>query len=90
MRGRCLLRGTATRSCLSARQQPGRDYHSLVHDDRDRVVQDTLPKDDRVQLRVHLVCVEDGENSDGIGSRERRSENEAFEQGEFQSLKTEE
>lgn len=37
------------------------------------IVQDTLAKDDRVELRIDLVRVEDCEDRDGIGSRECRT-----------------
>ena len=36
----------------------------------DGIVQDTLAKDDRIELRVDLICVEDRENRDGIRGRE--------------------
>ena len=43
-----------------------RPLHSLVHDDRDSIVQDALSENDRVQFRVDLVGVEDGKDRDGI------------------------
>lgn len=44
--------------------------HLLKHDDGHCVIQDTLSKDDRVQLGVDFELVEDGENSDWIGGRQ--------------------
>jgi hypothetical protein len=54
----------------------------LVHDDGDRIVQDTLAEDDGVQLGIDFIRVEDGENRDGIRGRERRSKDEAFQERE--------
>jgi hypothetical protein len=42
--------------------------YSLVHDDRDGIVEDTFAEDDAVQLRIDFVCVEDGQNGYRIGS----------------------
>lgn len=42
--------------------------YSLIHDDRDGIVEDTFAEDDAVQLRIDFVCVEDGQNGYRIGS----------------------
>jgi hypothetical protein len=63
---------------VELRQRPARfsrrtdkmTAHSLVHDDTDRVVQDALAKDDRVQLGVDFVRVEDGEDGHWVGGGE--------------------
>ena len=41
---------------------------ALVDDDRDRVVQDRLAKDDAVELGVDLVSVEDGKDGHRVRS----------------------
>lgn len=64
--------------------------HLLVHDDADCVVEDTLPKDDRVQFWVDLVGIEDGEDSDRVGGRQGGTEDEAFEKGELEPLEAQE
>ena len=43
----------------------------LEDDNGDGVVEDGLAKDDGVELGVDLVRVEDGQNRDGVGGRER-------------------
>ena len=64
--------------------------YSLVHDDTDSVVQQTLSKDDGVQLRVDLVLVKDGEDGHRVGGRQRRPERQALNQGELQRFEAEE
>jgi hypothetical protein len=54
----------------------------LVHDDGDRIVQDTFPENDGVQLGINFIRIEDGENRDGIRGRERWSKDEAFQERE--------
>jgi hypothetical protein len=48
--------------------------HSLEHDDSDGIVEDTLSKNDRVELWIHVQSIEDSEDGDGIGSRKGRAE----------------
>lgn len=66
------------------------ETHSLVHDDTDGVVQQALSEDDRVQLGVNFVLIEDGEDGDRVGGGQRRTEDEAFYEGDFQLFQTEE
>lgn len=40
--------------------------HSLVHDDTDSIVQQTLAKDDGVQFWIDLILVEDRKNGDWV------------------------
>lgn len=46
----------------------------LKHDDSNGVVQDTLSKDDSVELRIDFVCFEDGQDSNRVCSRKCRAE----------------
>lgn len=62
----------------------------LVHDDRDRIVEDALAKDDRVELGVDLGRVEDGQDGDGVGGRQRRAKDEALEEGKLEAFEAEE
>jgi hypothetical protein len=55
------------------------ELNSLVHDDRDRVIEDTLSKDNGIQLRIHLVLIENSENRHWIRGRQGRSKDQAFE-----------
>lgn len=52
--------------------------HLLVHNDTDSIVEQTLAKDDGVELRINLVLVENGEDGNGIRRRKRRAKGEAF------------
>lgn len=68
-----VLHGVGVVSAVVPQRRKGPDlrrkwesYYSLVHDDRHGVVEDRLAKDDRVQLWVDLVRVEDGENGHRI------------------------
>ena len=38
----------------------------LVQDNGNRIVENRFPKDDRVELRVYFVGIENGKNSDGV------------------------
>lgn len=53
----------------------------LVHDDTDRIVEQTFAKDDRIKLRVDLVLLENRQNGHRIRCRECGTESEAFDQG---------
>lgn len=64
------------------------EWHLLVHDDTDGVVQDALAKDDAVQLRVNLVCVEDGQDRHRVCGRQCRAKNEALKQCELEAFET--
>lgn len=61
----------------------------LEHDDSDGVVQDRLAENDRVELGIDVQRVEDGQNGDWIGSRQRRAKEQAFDDGERESFETE-
>lgn len=50
---------------------PFESEHSLEHDDSYGIVEDTLAKDNRVELWIDVQGVEDGEDGDGVGSGER-------------------
>ena len=54
----------------------------LVQDDTDCVIEDTLAENDRVEMRVDLVLVKDGKNSDRVGSGECGAEDKAFDKRE--------
>ena len=56
----------------------------LKDDDGNGVVENGLAKDDGVQLRVDLVCVEDGEDSDGIRSRKSGADRDGVDKGHVQ------
>ena len=62
----------------------------VEHDDGDGIIEDRFAKDDRVELRINFVGVEDGENRDGIRGAERRAEDEAFEERQRDGLDLEE
>lgn len=62
---------------------------SLKHDDRDGVVQQALAKDDRVQFRVDVKRVKDGEDRDGVGRRQGRTEQEALDDREREAFESE-
>lgn len=47
---------------------------SLEDDNGDGIIEDGFAKNDRVQFRVDFVGVEDGQDSDRVGSRERRAD----------------
>ena len=64
--------------------------HLLVHDDADCIVENALTKDDRVEFRVNLVGVKDGENSDRVGGREGGTEDEAFKESKLEPLEAQE
>ena len=64
--------------------------HVLVHDDRYRIVQDTLTENDRVELGVNFVLVENGQDRHRIRRREGRTENQTFEKCKLESFQTEE
>lgn len=66
------------------------EVYLLVHDDTDCIVQQTLTKDDGVELGVHLVLIEDGEDGDWICCRQCGPEDEAFDQPDFEGLEAEE
>ena len=53
-------------------------WYSLVHDDTDSVVQQTLSKDDGVQLRIDLILREYAQDSNGVRSAERRAEDQTL------------
>ncbi len=53
----------------------------LENDNGDGVVEDRLAKDDGVKLGVDLVRVENGENGDGIGGRQGRSDRDGVDKG---------
>lgn len=63
--------------------------YSLVHDDGNGIVQNTLAKDDRVELGVDLGRIEDGEDSHGIRRGQRRSKDETLEERKLESLEAE-
>lgn len=63
---------------------------SLEHDDSDGIVEDALAKDDRVQLRVDVEGVEDGEDGDGVGCGEGGAEEEALDDGQREPFEAEE
>ena len=58
----------------------------LIHDDTDRIVEQTLSKDDSVQLRVNLVLIEYRQDGDGICGGERRPENQALDERYLERL----
>lgn len=64
--------------------------YSLVHDNTDCIIQQTLSKYDRVQLRIDLVLVENRKNRHRIRSRQRRSKNEALYKSHFKGFETQE
>lgn len=49
---------------------------SFKHDNRHCIVEDTLAKDYSVELWVYSIGLEDGENSDRVGGRERGTNTE--------------
>lgn len=51
---------------------------SFKHNDRDRIVQEGLTKDDCVELRIDLVCCEDAENGNGISCTEGSTHAQCF------------
>lgn len=71
-----LRKGSGKMRCRSASSPPfpADSEHSLEHDDSDRIVQDALSKDDRVELRIDVQRVEDGEDGDRVCSGECRAE----------------
>lgn len=52
--------------------------HSLVHNDTNSIVEQTLAKNDGVEFRVDLVLVEYGQDGDRVRCGQRGSEDEAF------------
>lgn len=52
----------------------------------DGVVQDRLAEDDGVQLRLHLVRVEDGKDGDGVRRGERGADGEGFDEGDLEAV----
>lgn len=58
--------------------------HLLVHDDTDRIVQQTLTKDDSIKFRVNLVLIKDGQDGDRVSCGERGTKYQAFKKGDFQ------
>lgn len=63
---------------------------ALEHDDGDCVVEDRFAKDDRVQFRVDVELVKDGEDRDRVGGRQGRAEQEALDDGEREAFEAEE
>lgn len=59
----------------------------LEQDDRNRVVQNRLPEDYGVQLWVHLICVENGQDCNRVGSAERCAYTEGFDEADIQTFK---
>lgn len=62
----------------------GKPCYALVHDDTDCVIEKTLAENDRIELGVDLVLLKDGKNGHRIGSRQRRTEYQTFQQGDVQ------
>ena len=60
-----------------------RGSYSLVHDDTDRVVQQTLAQDNGVQLWVHLVLIENGEDGHWVRGRKRRAKRQTLAERQF-------
>ena len=86
--------GPAVDQHYQIKENPGArtaiDGDSLVHDDRYRVVQYTLAKDNRVQLGVDLGLIEDGEDGNWVCGREGGSKDETLKEGKLEAFETEE
>jgi hypothetical protein len=52
--------------------------YSLVHDDTNGIVEQTLAKDNGVQFGIDLVLIEDGEDGDGICGGQGGAEDETL------------
>lgn len=64
--------------------------YSLIHNDTDSIVQQTLTKDDGVQLGIDLVLIEDGQNGNGVRGRQGGSKDKTFEQGNVEGFQAKE
>lgn len=58
----------------------------LEEDNGDCVVEDRFTKNDRVEVRIDLVGVEDGQDGDGIGGRQGRADRNCLDKGEVHGL----
>lgn len=66
-----------------------KEKDSLVHDDRHRIVQNTLTKNNGIQLWVDLISIENRKDRYGVGSGQRRSKDKTLEQCKLETFKTE-
>lgn len=76
----------STRVRPSIRWKTRLTLDALVKDDGDSIVQEGLSKDDRVELGVDLIGVEDGKDRHGVGRREGGTEDKALEKRQLETL----
>ena len=60
--------------------------YSLIHDNADSIVKQTLAEDDGIQFWINLVLVEDSEDRHGVRRRQCRPESETFQQPNVETL----
>lgn len=87
--GESPIGGTNTsESAFIARNEGKGERHLLVQNNTDSIVDEALAEDDRVELWIDLVRVEDGQDRNGVGRRQSRTEDQALNQGEFDAFET--
>lgn len=62
--------------------------YALVHDDGDRIIEQTLTENDAVEFWVDLILLEDRKDRNRIRRRECGTEDEAIQYGEVEGLET--